>query len=103
MQRRDVSVETAAHILQVKKQNVNILQLFGSRFLIFTVKGDHSQSSKRILAGSDGRAGLRLSAEAMLRTEKLHQIDFARQQRIDQMSSTHHGGLVTAQRDAFAL
>ena len=97
VQRGDVSIETAAHILQVKEQNVDVLQLLGSRFFVLAVKRNHRQTCKRILAGGDGRARLRLSAETVFRTEQFHQVDLTGKQRIHQVCISDHRGLVAAQ------
>ena len=103
VQRGNVGVKTTAHILQVKEQYVNILQLFSGRFFVFAIKRNNGQACKRILAGGDGRARLRLSAKTVFRAEQLHQINLACQQRIHQMRASDHGGLVAAQSHAFAI
>ena len=82
MHRTDVGKETRPHVLNVEDNDIDVGQLFGARFFIFSVNRNDEDTRFRVAAVVNGRTGIGRTAKAVLGSKHLSDIDLLCQQRI---------------------
>ena len=103
MQRTDIGIEAAPHVLQVEDDVVHVRHLLGRGLLVLAVEADNGQARLGVGAVVDMRPRRRGAAEAVLGAEYLGHVDAAGQQGVHQVGGSHDGGLVAHHGHAAAV
>src|SRR5690606_22142875 len=102
MQRADVGIETRADILDVKDQDVCVVQLFLLRFPVVAIQRHYRQPQLAVYTVLHMLTGVGSTPKSMLGRENLYKVHTQSLQGVGQMGFTHHRSVVHYQRNALA-
>ena len=100
VQRGDICIETASHILQVEDDSVDVFHLLGRGLLVLAVERHDRQTRMLVDTTVHPRSSLGIAAESVLWTEDSGYIEIAIDKRVHQVLVAYPRRLVGDDGDA---